>query len=49
MLSLVSERLLFNSKLAIFHLYHGENKLIFDEMFKANTPYKFLVLSRNAA
>ena len=46
LLSLVSE--LFNTKWTIFHLYHSENKLIFDVMFKINTPYKFLVLSHNA-
>jgi hypothetical protein len=28
----VSEWLLFNSNSAIFQLYHGENKLIFNEM-----------------
>jgi len=28
----VSEWLLFNTNLAIFQLYHGENKLIFNEM-----------------
>ena len=28
----VSERLLFNTNSAIFQLYHGENKLIFNEM-----------------
>ena len=28
----VSERLLLNANSAIFHLYHGENMLIFNEM-----------------
>jgi hypothetical protein len=28
----LSERLLFNANSAIFQLYHGENKLIFNEM-----------------
>jgi len=28
----VSERLLLNGNSAIFQLYHGENKLIFNEM-----------------
>jgi hypothetical protein len=28
----VSEGLLFNANSAIFQLYHGENKLIFNEM-----------------
>ena len=28
----MSEWLLFNTKSAIFQLYHGENKLIFNEM-----------------
>jgi hypothetical protein len=28
----VSEWLLFNANSVIFHLYHGENKLIFNEM-----------------
>jgi hypothetical protein len=29
----VSEWLLFNANSAIFQLYHGENKLIFNEMY----------------
>jgi len=29
---LVSEWVLFNTKWAIFHLYHGKNKLHFNEM-----------------
>jgi len=34
---IVSEWLLFNS--AIFQLYHGENKLIFNEMMMRSTLY----------
>ena len=30
----VSEQLLFNANSAIFQLYHGENKLIFNEMMR---------------
>jgi len=32
----VSELLLFNAKWAIFQLYHGENKLHFNEMMMTN-------------
>ena len=32
---LVGEWLLFNAKSAIIHLYHGENKLIFNEMMRS--------------
>jgi hypothetical protein len=35
----VSEWLLFNSNSAIFQLYHGENKLIFDEMMMRSAFY----------
>jgi deoxycytidine triphosphate deaminase len=35
----VSEWLLFNTNSAIFQLYHGENKLIFDEMMTMYTLY----------
>jgi hypothetical protein len=31
-INIVSEWLLFNANSAIFQLYHGENKLIFNEM-----------------
>ena len=34
-----SERLLFNGNSAIFQLYHGENKLIFNEMMMRSTLY----------
>jgi hypothetical protein len=30
--NLMSEWMLFNTKWALFQLYHGENKLYFDEM-----------------
>ena len=33
-LKLVSEWFLFNANSAIFQLYHGENKLIFNEMMR---------------
>jgi len=35
----MSERLLFNAKSAIFQLYHGENKLIFNEMMMRSSLY----------
>jgi hypothetical protein len=35
----VIERLLFNTKWAIFQLYHGENKLHFNELMKAVLHY----------
>ena len=35
----VSEWLLFNTNSAIFHLYHGENKLIFNEMMMESALY----------
>ena len=35
----VSERLLFNANSPIFQLYHGENKLIFNEMMMRSTLY----------
>jgi len=35
----VSERLLFNAISAILQLYHGENKLIFNEMMMRSTFY----------
>jgi hypothetical protein len=34
-----SEWLLFNANSDIFQLYHGENKLIFNEMMKRSTLY----------
>jgi len=34
-----SEWLLFNDKSAIFQLYHGENKLIFNEMMMNDLLY----------
>jgi hypothetical protein len=37
--SWVSERLLFNANSAIFQLYHGKNKLIFNEMMMRSTLY----------
>jgi hypothetical protein len=36
---IVSEWLLFNANSAIFQLYHGENKLIFNEMMMRSTLY----------
>jgi hypothetical protein len=35
----VSEWLLFNANSAIFQLYHGENKLIFNEMMMRSALY----------
>jgi len=35
----VSERLLFNANSAIFQVYHGENKLIFNEMMMRSAFY----------
>jgi len=35
----MSEWLLFNSNSAIFHLYHVENKLIFNEMMMRSALY----------
>jgi hypothetical protein len=35
----VSEWLLFNANSAIFRLYHGENKLIFNEMMMVAALY----------
>jgi hypothetical protein len=37
--SWLSERLLFNANSAIFQLYHGENKLIFNEMIMSSALY----------
>jgi len=34
-----SEGLLFNVNSAIFQLYHGENKLIFNEMMRRTAVY----------
>jgi hypothetical protein len=34
-----SEWLLFNANSAILHLYHGENKLIFNEMMMKSILY----------
>ena len=35
----VSEWLLFNANSAIFQLYHGENKLIFNDMMMRSALY----------
>ena len=35
----VSEWLLFNANSSIFQLYHGENKLIFNEMMMRSALY----------
>jgi hypothetical protein len=35
----MSEWLLFNANWAIFQLYHGENKLIFNEMMTRSALY----------
>ena len=35
----VSEWLLFNANSAIFQLYHGENKIIFNEMMMMSALY----------
>jgi len=37
--------LLFNSNSAIFQLYHGENKLIFNEMMTRSAFYETNTLS----
>ena len=42
---IVSEWLLFNTNSTIFQLYHGENKLIFNEMMMRSTLYKTNTLS----
>ena len=42
---LVSERWLFNANSAIFQLYHGENKLIFNEMMMRSALYLTNTLS----
>jgi hypothetical protein len=36
---------MFNANSAIFQLYHGENKLIFNEMMTRSTLYKANALS----
>ena len=36
----VNEWLLFNANSAIFQLYHGENKFIFNEMMKRSALYQ---------
>ena len=45
----VSDWLLFNANSAIFQLYHGENKLIFNEMMMGSALYQtswiFIVLT----
>ena len=41
----MSEWLLFNANSAIFQLYHGKNKLIFDEMMMRSALYKTNTLS----
>ena len=35
----VFERLLFNANAAIFQLYHGKNRLIFEEMMMRSALY----------
>ena len=37
--NIVSEVLLINANSAIFHLYHSENKLIFNEMMMTTALY----------
>jgi hypothetical protein len=44
-LLLVSERLLFNANSVIFQLYHGKNKLIFNEMMMRSALYLTNMLS----
>jgi len=39
LLFIVSERLLFSTNSANFHLYHAENKLIFNEMMIRSVLY----------
>ena len=39
--NIVSEVLLINANSAIFHLYHSENKLIFNEMMM--TTYRYVL------
>jgi hypothetical protein len=41
----MSEWLLFNANSAIFQLYHGENKLIFNEMMMRSALYQTNTLS----
>jgi len=41
----VSDCLLFNTNSAIFQLYHGENKIIFNEMMKRSALYQANTLS----
>jgi hypothetical protein len=41
----VNELLLFNSNSSIVQLYHGENKLIFDEMMMRSAFYLTNTLS----
>ena len=43
--SLVSEWLLLNNNSVIFQLYHGENKLIFNEMMMQSSLYLTNILS----
>jgi hypothetical protein len=45
MIDWVSEWLLFNANSVIFQLYHGENKLIFNEMTMRSALYKTNTLS----
>jgi hypothetical protein len=35
----MSEGLLFNTNSAIVHLYHGENRIVFDEMMARSALY----------
>jgi hypothetical protein len=39
LISPINERLLFKANSAIFQLYHGENKLIFNEMMMKSALY----------
>ena len=41
----VSERLLFNAISAIFQLYHGESKLIFNEMMPISSVFNIFLHS----
>jgi hypothetical protein len=43
----VSEWLLFNANSAIFQLYHGENKIIFNEMMMRSALYQTSTLAKS--
>ena len=43
----VSEWLLFNANSAIFQLYHGENKMIFNEMMMRSALYQTSTLAKS--